>query len=336
MQEVRHPLDLGRAVLLMGLLFVMILLFTGCSLPQSRIVSGAEGESYTVVDAEGTKVTIPHKPKRIVAGNLTYDHMLLGLTPAENLVVVSKLDLDPLSSFVPEETKSVKFKNPSLLGISLELVVDAKPDLIVVPGWTSRNEIEMYRGLGYPVVVGKGPRTIEDVYTNISILSAALGVPERGEIVNREMKRQMDEIEEVLSRQGKPEPSALIVSRMDSWGGPGSIYDEILHRAHVRNGIAEAGLKNGETLTKELVLKSDPDMFFISIAKPGKGLSKFQKKWFDDPSMAHMKALKHIEPIESRYLYCASQNIPYAVKAIANAAYGPIFDMSDEHLIRGY
>ena len=41
-------------------------------------------------------------------------------------------------------------------------------------------------------------------------------------------------------------------------------------------------------------------------------------------------------PLEDRYIYASSQNCVYAVKAMANAAYGPLFDMSGEKQIKGY
>ena len=103
----------------------------------------------------------------------------------------------------------------------------------------------------------------------------------------------------------------------------------------MKNGIAEAGLVNGQELTKEGVLKADPDFFLVSATRDGSP-SRFQKEWFHDPSMQHMKGIHHIIALPNRYIYCASQNIPDAIRAIANAAYGPVFDMSQEKLIRGY
>ena len=49
-----------------------------------------------------------------------------------------------------------------------------------------------------------------------------------------------------------------------------------------------------------------------------------------------MRAAKNIKTLDDRYIYAASQNCVYAIKAMANAAYGPLFDMTEEKQIKGY
>lgn len=313
----------------------LLLLSTGCSLPEANLGKADSGGGYDVVDDQGTKVHIPEKPKRILAGNLAFDTMILGITTPDHLVAANVLDRDPLASFISEDVKSVKLTSQSLTGISLETVVKAEPDVLILPDWNSKNDIDMFRSLGYPVVVLKGPSSIADIRHDLGKIGEVMGEKERARKVVVEMDRQLDEIDNILSKRTDRKPVGLLVSQMTSWGGPGSIYDELTTRARVRNGIAEAGLKNGQELTKEGVLKADPDFFLVSATRNGQP-SKFQKEWFHDPSMQHMKGIHHIIAIPNRYLYCASQNVPNAIKAIANAAYGPVFDMSQEALIRGY
>ena len=321
---------------LVGLFCLTLLaLSAGCSLPEASLAPLDRGSGYDVVDDQGTKVHIPGKPKRILAGNLAFDTMILGITTPDHLVAVNVLDRDPLSSFISEDVKSVKLTSRSLTGISLETVVKAKPDVLILPDWNSKSDIDMFRSLGYAVVVLKGPATMEDIRHDILRIGDILGEPERGQKVVVEMDRQLEEIDETLSHRTDPEPVGLLVSQMTSWGGPGSIYDELTRRARVKNGIAEAGLVNGQELTKEGVLKANPDFSLVSATKDGKP-SKFQTEWFNDPSLQHMKGIHHIIALPNRYIYCSSQNMPDAIKAIANAAYGPIFDMSHEQLIRGY
>lgn len=316
-------------------LFMLCLLPAGCGLSAFQRDRPDTGTGYTVVDAQGTEIYIPHKPKRILAGNLSYDTMLLGLTTADHLAAVNQLDRDPMSSFIAEDAKSVKMTVKSLTGLPLETVMKSRPDVIIVPDWTSRNDIDMFRSLGYPVIVGKGPDSMEDVRQDILLMGKVLGEEERSRKVIAEMDRQMEEIDAVMNERKEDWPVGLLVSQMTSWGGPGSIFDELTTKARVKNGIAEAGLINGQELTKESVLKADPDFFLVS-AYPNGNMSSFQKEWFHDPALQHMKGIHRIVPLPNRYLYCASQNMPYAIKAVVNAGYGPVFDLSDEHLIRGY
>ena len=66
------------------------------------------------------------------------------------------------------------------------------------------------------------------------------------------------------------------------------------------------------------------------------GAAKYRDDFLSNPAIASMRAARHIVPVEDRYIYSASQNCVWAIKGLANAAYGPIFDMSGEGQIKGY
>lgn len=159
-----------------------------------------------------------------------------------------------------------------------------------------------------------------------------------GAEVIAEMDRQLQEIEAVLAQQTGRPPVGLLVSQMTSYGGKNSMFDTVCTKARVTNGIAMVGLSNGEKLTKELVVKADPDFFMVSAPKKDDryGSQKFKDEFLQDPAYQGMKGLKNIVAIPNRYLYTNSQNCVYAIKGIANYAYGSIFDLSEEHLIKGY
>ena len=172
----------------------------------------------------------------------------------------------------------------------------------------------------------------------IRLVARALQEEKRGEAVIAEMDRQLAEIDAVLSRRTDRRPVALLVSQMTNYGGPGSMYHEIITRARIENGIEKVGLKNGDYLAKELVVKARPDFFFVSShrANSTESSEKFRDEFLSDQALQGLPALQHIHSVPDRYLYSATQNIPYAVKALANIAYGPVFDMGDEHCIKGY
>lgn len=313
------------------LLAVLVPLLAACSIPKVTVRPGPG--SYTVVDAKGTLVTLPKKPKRILTGNLAYDTMVLGLVTTDHLVAVNSLDHDPMMSFIAEETKNIHLATRSSMEIPLELVLKAKPDLIITSSWMDKNTIDMLRGLGYPVVVCEGPNSIEDVRNAIVLISKALGEEARGRQLVRQMDEEIGEADAVLDALTGPRPSGLLISQMQSYGGPGSMYHDLVTHARIQNSIEAVGLKNGEPLTKELILKADPDFFIVSADRKGDPVRgpKFRREFFSDPALSSLRGLHHITPVPDRYIYCASQNAGYAIKALANAAYGPLFDLSGEH-----
>lgn len=322
-----------RAICL-ALALGMITLLTACGLP--RLIPKPGPDAYTVVDATGTAVTISHKPRKILTGNLAYDTMVLGLTTPDHLVAVNSLSHDPMMSFVAQETKGIHLVVRSSMEIPLELVLKTQPDLIITSSWMDQNTVDMLRGLGYPVVVCRGPNSIQDVRDAVRLISQAIGEPERGRQLVARMDREIGEVAAVLDSETGPRPKGLLISQMQSWGGKGSMFDDLMNHARLISSIADVGLSNGEPLTKELILKANPDFFIVSADRPGDPVRgpKFRKEFFSDPALSGMRAIHSLRPIPDRYIYCASQNAGEAIKALANAAYGPLFDLSGEKNLR--
>ncbi len=315
-----------RSVICTILFLLAVLLFTGCSMKKTE--TPADSSAYQVTDAFGHTVTLPHKPRRILGTSSSIDTMLLGVVEPDRLVACFTADKDPAISYVSEETKDIALTIP-LNGISMEVLTKAAPDLIIASS---------YRNLGYPVIMIDGPTSIEQVKRDIRIISAAAGEKERGEKVIAEMDRQLAEIDTVLGQRTEPQPKALLVSQMTSYGGPGSMYHELLTRARIRNAIGEVGVSNGQLLAGELIVKSDPDFFIVSSDRPSDetGAGRFRNEFFANPAIQNMRAYGNVQVLNDRYIYAASQNCVYAIKAMANAAYGPLFDMTEEKQIKGY
>lgn len=313
----------------------MTLAFSGCSMKAFH--NEDEGQGYVVTDALGNKVKIPKKPEKILGDSASIDTMILGVVTPDHLAGATEADRDPAISFIAEETKDIKMTVP-LMGLSMEQVTEARPDLIVASTYTDGNEIQMYRNLGIPVVIIKGPRSIQQVKDDVRIIAAAAGEKERGEKVISEMDRQLAEIDDVLSKQQGKKPVVFLISQMTRYGGPGSMFHELLTRAGLENAIAKAGVMNGQMISPELIVKANPDIFLVSKDRTSDitGAGKYRDQFLANPAIASMRAASHVVPIDDKYIYAASQNCVYAIKALANAGYGNLFDLSDGKQIKGY
>lgn len=319
----------------LALLAAVAIALSGCGV--KNVSQKANGESYVVTDSTGTQVTIPGKPKRILGESASIDTMLLGVVTADHLLGVTEADRDPAISYIAGDVKDISMTIP-LTGLSMEIVTQARPDLIVASTYTDGNKLRMYKDLGIPVVVIDGPKSISQVKEDVRIIAAAVGEKERGENVVKEMDRQLTEIDETLAKRTDKKPVVYLVSQMTRYGGPGSMFHELLARARLENAIEKAGGANGQAISPELIVKTDPDMLFVSTDRSSDitGASKYRDDFLANPAIASMRAAKNIHPVDDRYIYAASQNCVYAIKAMANAAYGNVFDMSGEGQIRGY
>lgn len=319
----------------LALLAAVAIALSGCGV--KNVSQKANGESYVVTDSTGTQVTIPGKPKRILGESASIDTMLLGVVTADHLLGVTEADRDPAISYIAGDVKDISMTIP-LTGLSMEIVTQARPDLIVASTYTDGNKLRMYKDLGIPVVVIDGPKSISQVKEDVRIIAAAVGEKERGENVVKEMDRQLTEIDETLAKRTDKKPVVYLVSQMTRYGGPGSMFHELLTRARLENAIEKAGGANGQAISPELIVKTDPDMLFVSTDRSSDitGAAKYRDDFLANPAIASMRAAKNIHPVDDRYIYAASQNCVYAIKAMANAAYGNVFDMSGEGQIRGY
>lgn len=319
----------------LALLAAAAIALSGCGV--KNVSQKANGESYVVTDSTGTQVTIPGKPKRILGESASIDTMLLGVVTADHLLGVTEADRDPAISYIAGDVKDISMTIP-LTGLSMEIVTQARPDLIVASTYTDGNKLRMYKDLGIPVVVIDGPKSISQVKEDVRIIAAAVGEKERGENVVKEIDRQLTEIDETLAKRTDKKPVVYLVSQMTRYGGPGSMFHELLTRARLENAIEKAGGANGQAISPELIVKTDPDMLFVSTDRSSDitGAAKYRDDFLANPAIASMRAAKNIHPVDDRYIYAASQNCVYAIKAMANAAYGNVFDMSGEGQIRGY
>ncbi len=322
-----------QALLLFTLLIFLVL--TGCSM--KKAADEGSGTSYKVTDAFGHEVTIPHKPMRILGTSSSVNTMLLSVAEPSRLAACFVADKDSGISYIAEETKDIPLVIP-LNGLSMEILTRANPDLIVASSYTKPAELDMWRNLGYPVIMIDGPKSISQVKQDVEIIAAATGERERGKKVIAEMERQLKEIDDTLGKRTDPPPTAFLVSQMTRYGGPGSMYHELLTRARVKNAIGEMGVSNGQMVAPELIVKADPDFFIVSSDRKSDetGAGNFRDAFLTNPAVQAMRASQNIKYLDDRYIYSASQNCVYAIKALANAAYGDIFDMKDEKQIKGF
>lgn len=322
--------------------FLISALLSGCSsstqsqnssktnAAQSKQEMNATG-SYSVTDLTGTIVTFPSKPKRILTFAMYTDQIVLGLVTSDHLVGINTLLDDPvLSNIIPIAKKiTKKIGNPSA-----EEVLSMKPDLVIVSDWTQAEKIQSMRDLGLKVVSVKSPETIQDAKDAVSQVAAAIGEPEKGRQLIGMMDKKLAEIREKTSKI-KPEQrkNIVLLSLMTAYGGTGCAYDDACREANVINGIAAAGLKNGQQLTKEMLIKINPDIMLLPVYT-GQGsydTQAFIDSYLKDPSLQTVKAIKdkHLIYPREQFVYNCSQDIVYCVQEIARCAYGKEFDFPD-------
>lgn len=280
-----------------------------------------------MTDALGRVVRIPHKPQRIVTLSIYTDEVLLGLVPSSRMAAISKYLDDPKESTVVAQAKKIpnKVANPTA-----EQILAWQPDLVIANGWTSMDMISAVSDLGIPVVVCNSANNYAEIQDCIRLVAASVGEPERGEKVIGKMDEVLQGIEAKVAQIPESQrKTVVLLSIMTEYGGAGSTFDDMCHYAGVTNGIAAVGVRNGQTLTKELLVKSNPDLLLLpNYDDHGTyDAQHFIQSYLDDPSLQTIQAIRDkacYYPRES-YIYNGSQDFVFGVQELAYYAYGDAF-----------
>lgn len=315
-----------RCIIITVILFTVSMLM-GCSSEQKN----TENIKYQVTDAKGTIVNFDKKPEKILTLSLSTDNIVLGLVTTDKLVAINNLADDKTCSNIVHlaEKVPVKIKNPTA-----EEIFALHPDLVIVPDWGRMETVDNLRELGIKVVVVKGAKTYNDIQDTIKIIAEALGEKEKGleliALMDNELLKIKNKVKEIPENERK---NIVLISVMTAYGGSGCTYDEACKYAGVINGISAAGLKNGQTLTKEMLVKINPDVLLMPVYNDhGKfDTSGFIDSYLKDPSLQTIKAIKNNNIVFPRdgYIYNASQDFVFGIKEILRAAYGRKYDFPD-------
>lgn len=312
---------------IIAVLLISISIICGCASKKDS----TDYVKYQVTDAVGTMVSFDKKPERILTLSFSTDNIVLGLVSTDKLVAINNIaDDKTCSNIVPLANKvKRKIKNPTA-----EEIFSMNPDLVIVPDWGRIEIVDNLRELGLKVVVVKGARNYSDIQETIEIIATALGEKEKGQklisLMDNELMAITNKVKKIPANERK---NVVLVSVMTAYGGSGCSYDDACKYAGVINGISAAGLKNGQTLTKEMLVKIDPDVLLMPIYNDhGKfDTDEFVNSYLKDSSLQTIKAIKNKNIVFPRdgYIYNASQDFVFGIKEIARSAYGSEFDFPD-------
>lgn len=321
---------------LLMLLLLLAFCTAGC---QKQYVEKTSGAAYQVVDSQGNVIKFAQKPQRIMTTHFNLDNILMGLVDEERVVALSKSMYDASVSYISTEA----IKKPTKLNydFSSEQVLALKPDLIIARESTGENRIQTYRAMGIPVYVVSNANNVEEIKKQIQEIGQAVGESERAEKLQQRMQTQLDYIKSKVDSASMKPKSVMLVSKMNhNYGGKGSFFDEMCHFAGVKNAPAEIGVLNGQLMDKEIMLRAAPDYFLLSLSWELKHDNKdgYKKEFLEDPALANLEAVKnnHVCYLKDKYLYASNQNCVWAIKKIANLAYGNIFTDEEEVFLKGY
>ncbi|MBE2276347.1 MAG: ABC transporter substrate-binding protein [Rhodobacteraceae bacterium] len=203
-------------------------------------------------------------PARVVSMNLCTDQLAMLLAAPGQLVSVSHMATDPLSSAMVEAAQAYRANHGQA-----EEVYMMRPDLVLAGTYTSVAAVDLLRQLGVPVVQLPPVNALSEVAPQIREVAVALGRAAEGEALAARFEAGLAALSSDL-----PPVSAALYYPNGYTAGEGTLADDVLGHTGFRNVGAEAGLTGGGTLPLERLVMAEPRLIVTSTPYPGASRSE--------------------------------------------------------------
>jgi iron complex transport system substrate-binding protein len=248
-----------------------------------------------VVDSFGREVTVAAPPERIVTVFSSNTELVASLGLARLIVGIDAM------TFYPPEAMGAR-RIGGRLGISLEEVAGARPDLVLLtPARQAAHTLLGPLGrLGIPAAVFTS-RDVREIEANLLKTAALCGVPERGEAAVRDMELRLERVR--LGRLGRPRPRVVMLTARLSSGlflaaRKGDYSASLAELAGGILALDEGGaFPRIPQISPEALMAVDPDVIVVTRrADEGTGL----RDYLDRPALSGLRAARsgqiHVVP----------------------------------------
>ncbi len=221
--------------LLLTLLLALSVLCVGCSKP--TLIEPESKPLYTLTDATGTKVSFTKKPERIVSLSISTDEILLDLVEPKRIVALTKYVDDEGISNATDKAKAVKGRvqagNP-------EAILALRPDLILLPDFSSADTIQSLREMQQPVYVYKTPYNLAGVRACIKELGQVVGEEAAAQLILQRMEARLSQLQQKMGPIPATEQKRVIfMSDKGAYYSPEHSFNDICKHAQVVNALSQ-------------------------------------------------------------------------------------------------
>ena len=247
-------------------------------------------------------------PARVVSMNLCTDQLAMMIAAEGQLVSVSHLAFDPLSSAMAEEAKAFHRNH----GLAEEIYL-LRPDLVLAGQYSDRATVSMLRRLGIEVVELDVVTSLDDVAALISAAGAALHREARATELVRAYERRLARLR-AESGDLAERPRAALYFANGYTLGDGSLAGQILLTAGLANVASETGITRSGTLPLELLVLSAPQALITGTPYPGASRSE---EILRHPVVARLRRSLPTAGLSDRDWICGTPHVLTSVEDMA-------------------
>ena len=216
---------------------------------------------YTATDATGTAVTIDADPERIVTLNPSAAQTMWEIGAEAEVVGVSQY-----ASYLDGAEAKANVSGPS--GVSVEAVLAADPDLVLVPSSSygaSEERVEQIRAQGIPVFVFGQGTSLSFVANKTERTGRLTGNCEAGAERAAEMRASIALMEQALTDEERPVGLNVFFGYTS---GSDTFIGDVMETGGLRNGAAETNISGFRQINDEQVVALDPRWIVVPENSP--------------------------------------------------------------------
>jgi len=247
---------------------MLALVLTGCGTADKANNDDATKEDqqveqtgYKVTDDRDVEVAFDAVPKTVVSLIPSNTEILFALGVGDKVIGATEYDT------YPEEAKKIERVSDSVTFDS-EKIVALKPD-VVLAYYTGNDEtLDALKGLedaGVKVFVIQSAASFEDVYGDIQQIADVMGVQDKGEQLNKEIKAQIADVQAKVKTVATPKNVYLEISpKPDIYTtAAGTFQQEILDAANVHNVFGDQ--TGWVKVSEEDVIAKNPQVILTTV-----------------------------------------------------------------------
>ncbi|MCL2257041.1 MAG: cobalamin-binding protein [Candidatus Bathyarchaeota archaeon] len=216
-------------------------------------------KSVTVVDDDGTEVTIDSMPQRIVSLSPSSTELLFAVGAGDQVVGVTDFCDYPQEVVTGKSTGSItsigNYWQPAI-----EPIAALDPDLVIASGGGASDEAaDRLRHMGYTVIV-LNPQTVNDVLANLEVVGKATGHANEASTLINSLQARIDTIaSKIATVSDKPQVYVEISADPLMSVGPGSYMGDLVTLSGGVNIFDDAAIP-WPMISSESVIAKNPNI----------------------------------------------------------------------------
>ncbi|MFJ7737049.1 ABC transporter substrate-binding protein [Lysinibacillus sp. NPDC097287] len=279
---------------------------------------GAQSEEsgYKVKDDRGVEVAFDAVPETVVSLQPSNTEILFALGVGDKIVGATEYDTYPPEALEIERVSdSMVFNSERILALN--------PDVVIAYTIGEKDALKVLEDAGVKVFVIQSATSFEDVYGDIEQLATVMGVKDKGEQLNKEIKAKIADVQAKLADVTTQKNAYYEVSPLPSiyTTAGGTFQQEILDAAKVNNIFGDQ--QGWIQVSEEDIIAKNPEVILTTnnYIEDAVGEILGRNGWNTIPAVQN----KEVFLLDADTLSRPGPRIGEAVELVAKAVYPELF-----------